>query len=92
MRPAVLNRKQAVALEPVRLDCPKKLKHSAPHKAVPLQQDSLAEPVHLWVREGIVLQKGGKQRPQKKQCLSLQYIVLVAEVGSPAINEEAKLL
>lgn len=93
MRPAVLNRQQAVALEPVLLDCPKKLKHSVPHKAAPLQQDTLTEPMHLGVREGIVRQKEGKQRPQKrKQYLSLQYIALVAEVRSPATNEEAKLV
>lgn len=84
--------KQTGALEPVLLDCPKKLKHSVPCKAALLQQDSLAEPMLLWVKEGTILQKEGKQKPQKrKQCLSLQYTVLVAEVGSPVTNEEAML-
>lgn len=84
--------KQTGALEPVLLDCPKKLKHSVPCKAALPQQDSLAEPMLLWVKEGTILQKEGKQKPQKrKQYLSLQYTVLVAEVGSPVTNEEAML-
>lgn len=91
-KPAGLNRQQAVALEPVLLDRPKEL-NSVPRMAALLQQDSLAEAMHLWVREGTVLQKGGKQRPQKReQYLNLLYTALVAEVRSPMTNEEAKLV
>lgn len=91
-KPAGLNRRQAVALEPVLLDRPKEL-NSVPHKAALLQQESLAEAIHLWVGEGIVLKKGGKQRPQKReQYLNLLYTVLAAEVRSPMTNEEVKLV
>lgn len=81
----MLNSLQAVALEPVLLDRPEELKCSVPHKAAPLQQDSLAEPMHQWVREGTVLQKVCKQRPQQRreQHLSLLGIAAAAEVGSP---------